>query len=149
MLVWLALCTGYHNSLVLIFCTCLTPRRLSDLLTGDREHSLCFCYPQASCAPAFACRVRADLCKSTFFSSSCFTPIVTENGPHRCTVLSGPWAVAFDSQTFKATSRLRQWRQAKKQKMFFAQKYFFQDRFFQNRFAPRSVMPRPVEDKSV
>ena len=33
-------------------------------------------------------------------------------------------AWAFDSQTFKATSRLRQWRQAKKQKMFFAQKYF-------------------------
>ena len=58
-------------------------------------------------------------------------------------------AWAFDSQTFKATSRLRQWRQAKKQKMFFAQKYFFQDRFFQNRFAPRSVMPRPIEDKSV
>ena len=45
-------------------------------------------------------------------------------------------AWAFDSQTFKATSRLRQWRQEKNKKC-----------FLPNNIFPRSVFPKPICSK--
>ena len=93
-----------------------------------REHSLGFCYPPASCTQALRCSGLRWAMAAEFFDGWWWwwrALAVRERmlGDFNSQAIANI-AWAFDSQPFKATSRLRQWRQEKKQKLCFAQKYF-------------------------